>query len=428
MLQCSSRFPCAKSARQSRYVFQLCRVVLLMLIAVGSGLIGMRVCQAATVGKTPNADILLKCKTDLAQRFKLQARDITVLETQATTWPDVALGMPALDKMYAQVVTPGWKIILQAQNSPYLYTTSAKSFKYGGPLPLWSSSMLYLMSVADEPNFNGDLYQCSLLGTNSVRLATEVTAFYPQDNGVVIIKRRTSRSTHELLFINANEVDKPTMLQGAFDFGDATMNSAQNAWAAFVRPSLGSIWNIEVGHVRQAGAKILTLPLPEGVQPGRIAWSGDKLLILEQKGERMRCFEALPAADKPEWKAVGANVFPGLKSYMLNKSESLEITGIKEQEKTRVEVASVWFTGDRTVIATINGLSLGGYDLLTLRGYNYLETRFVFIWGEMNGKQAAYTVDCATGEVIPAFHGACREIKPFFYAPKSAPYKNVMSE
>lgn len=423
MLHCSPRFFRAKSARPSHHVLQLCRVVLFMLIAMGSGLIGVKVCQAATVGKAPNAEILLKCKTDLAQRFKVQARDITVLETQATTWPDAALGMPELDKMYAQVVTPGWKIILRAKNTPYLYTASAKVFKYGGPLPLWSNSMLYLMPVTDDANFNGDLYQCSLLGTNSVRLASEVTDFFPQEDGVVIIKRRTSRSSHELLFINAKEVDKPTMLHGAFDFGDAAMNSAQNTWAAFVRATLGSTWNIEMGHIGQVDAKTRTLPLPEGVQPGRIAWSGEKLFILEQKGERMRCFETLPAADKPEWKAVGANVFPALKSYMLNKSESLEITGVKEKEKPRVEVASVWFTGDRTVIATINGLSLGGYDLLTFPGYNVPDTRFVFIWGEMNGKQAAYTVDCATGEVIPAFHGACREIKAFNFALKSAPYK-----
>lgn len=400
--------------------------VLLALFTVSNGLTGMR--ATAMMADEPGADTIARCKADLAQRCTLQTKEITVVETRATTWPDAALGMPEMDKMYAQVQTPGWKIILEARHAQYLYTASAKAIKYGGPVAIWSSSMLYIQPVPDEPNLNGDLYQCSLLGTNCRRLVSGVSAYYPQADGVVLFTRRTSRSSFDLLMINAQTPEKTDKLYAAFAVGEAAMNAAQDTWAAYIRPGLGATWQIIVGRISQDNAKPQTLPLPDGVQPGQIAWSGDRLMILVKQGESTACYATTPSADTPVWTAEAAYMFPCLKSYSLNKSETLEITGVETDGKPSVEVAGVWFTGDRKVMATINGLTLRGYDLLTLREYDYQPGRYLLIWGEQDGQSATYIVDIATGKAIPGYRGAGQDIKPFHYAPISAPYRIVMGE
>jgi hypothetical protein len=53
---------------------------------------------------------------------------------------------------------------------------------------------------------------------------------------------------------------------------------------------------------------------------------------------------------------------------MLNKSESLEVTQINENGKPAVEVAKVWFTGDRNVVAKISGFTMKGNDSRCDRG------------------------------------------------------------
>lgn len=400
----------------------------LAFLALCGGLLGDRASAASIEAKDANEPIVAECKADLAQRLKVKAGDVLVIDMRATIWPDAALGMAEMGKTYAQVETPGWKIILEAKHSQYLYTASAKAFKYGGPVPIWSSSLLYLTLVPDEPNLNGDLYQSSLLGTNNLRVATGVSAYYPQMDGVVLFTRRTSRSSHDLLVVNAIKPEEPTTLYSAFAFGAAALRTVDHTWAAYVRPRVGGAWGIVVACIGLDEAQPQTLPLPEGFQPGRIAWAGDKLMILSYKGEMMVCFAITPNADKPAWTAVAANTFPGLKSYSLGKSVMLDVTEVTQDGKPRVEVADVWFTGDRNVLATIPGLTLRGHDLLLLRTYDHQVGRYFFIWGEQDGKPAAYTADIATGEVIPSLIGTGYDIKPFAYPPASAPYRIVMAD
>lgn len=382
-------------------------LVVLLLIAAGAV-----VCGAADQAAH---DMAAKCTADLAQRLKLPVTEITVKSTQATTWPDTALGMPEIDVMYAQVITPGWKIILEARHRQYLYTASTKTFRFGGPVELWACSMLYTRSTPNEPNLNRDLFQCSLLGTNSVHIASGVAEYYPQANGAIIFKQRTSRSGHDLLLVNAAKPGKTKHLYSAFDFGAAALNGAQNTWAAYVRPTLGLVWQVAVAPVNAEGvtAKARLLNLPEDVRPGQIAWSDDKLMILVTKGDRSGCFETDPKAENPVWTPALTINFPGIPQMMLNKSESLEITQHTENGKPSVAVERIWFNGDRIPVATLNGLTLGGYD--------FCGAGYIFIWGNEAEKPASYAVDYRTGEVIPGFHGPGDDIKLFRYAPISKP-------
>lgn len=388
-------------------------IIIATLIVIGCGLIGVTASGAAPVAKKADPPIVAKCKADLAKRFKLQAGSIKLIESQPVIWPDAALGLPEAGKAYAYVETPGFRIILEAKNSRYLYTASATSFRYGGPVDLWSLSLLHTKPIPDEANLNEDLYQCSMLGTSSVLLFSGVESYYPQLNRSVIVERRTSRSGQELLYFKASDPKKVQTLYGAFAFGSAAANSAGTEWAAFIRPGLGSGWHIVVGKIGEESHSPPTLPLPEGIQAGQIAWSGENVQILARDGERAIAFEISPKAASPAWKPVPASDFPGMPDYMLNKSESLDISQITEDGKTFVDVATVWFTGDRKPIARIPGMTLSSYD--------FLGGRYVFVTGEQNSRPVSYTVDIHTDELIPGLRGAGRNIKVFQCPLRSTP-------
>lgn len=76
---------------------------------------------------------------DLAARLGIPADQITVVEAKQVTWPDASLGCPAPDKMYAQVLTDGIQVVLQANGQTYDYRgrTPADVFLCGpnGPMP-----------------------------------------------------------------------------------------------------------------------------------------------------------------------------------------------------------------------------------------------------------------------------------------------------
>lgn len=384
-----------------------------ILLNVCCGLTAASARKLVVVKKHADSPIVVKCKADLASRLKLQVKNISVVETQAVNWPDSALGMPENGKMYMQMLTTGSRVILNARYSQYLYTTGMDTFKYGGPVSLWSLSMLYSVPIQNEPNLNGDLYQCSLLGTNSRRLFSGVSDYYPQDNGGVIVKRRSSRSHHELLYLKAGDKAKAMMLHSAFDVGEAAINGAQEKWAGFVRPMMGAAWSIAVAGIGGSAADTQTLPLPDGVSPGRIAWSGDMIMILSSKDDQKICFEISPNAAKPEWKRVAAHLFPGLTSFSLNKSEVLSIDQVTENGKPCVEVSRLWFTGDRDLVARISDIEL--------LGYAFHEGRYAFIWGKRADVSASYTIDIATGEIIPGYKGNSQNIKLFKCPPPRSP-------
>ncbi len=70
------------------------------------------------------AQLIAQAKADLAQRVSAQSDSITVKSTQAMEWPDTSLGCPKPGMMYAQVITPGYLIVLQVGGKDYNYHTS----------------------------------------------------------------------------------------------------------------------------------------------------------------------------------------------------------------------------------------------------------------------------------------------------------------
>ena len=58
---------------------------------------------------------------DLSKRTGIPKSDIKVVSVEAVQWPDASIGCPQPDRMYAQVVTPGYLIILEAGGQMYEY-------------------------------------------------------------------------------------------------------------------------------------------------------------------------------------------------------------------------------------------------------------------------------------------------------------------
>lgn len=367
--------------------------------------------QSAPQSDKPEPPIILQCKQDLAKRLKARVEEIKFIESQPVNWPDSALGLPEVGKVYAQVVTPGQRVIFENDGENYLYTTSSSAFRYGGPSSLKLASMLFIKPNPDDANLNGDLYQCSALGTNPVRMLSEVSDFYPQWNGIIVAKRRTSRSGHDLLYMNADHPGSAVTLYSAMDFGEVSVSVPGTEWAGFVRPQVGASWTLVVAPVDKKNAPSMSVPLPDGVQPGQIEWTGGYLTVLVRKGEKPLCYRISPGDENPHWEQVGVDEFPNQPPYVISKSQTLEVVQTKGA-KPGVEVVVVWFNGKRDVLAKIDGVTMRGFGMV----YSFLT-----IWGEKNGQPAVYTVDTVFEEVIRAAPGLPRDVKPFRFPPRESP-------
>ena len=58
---------------------------------------------------------------DLVQATDAAADEITVVRTEEVEWSDTSLGCPEPDTMYAQVITPGYLIVLESGGNTYEY-------------------------------------------------------------------------------------------------------------------------------------------------------------------------------------------------------------------------------------------------------------------------------------------------------------------
>ncbi len=67
--------------------------------------------------------IIEEAKDDLVKQFGVNADQIHVTESRAVTWPDASLGCPQPDMAYAQVITPGYWVLLEADGKQYPYHT-----------------------------------------------------------------------------------------------------------------------------------------------------------------------------------------------------------------------------------------------------------------------------------------------------------------
>lgn len=61
---------------------------------------------------------------DLISTENFKKEDIKIKSVSKREWPDASLGCPKPGSFYAQVITPGYQIILEADQKSYSYHTS----------------------------------------------------------------------------------------------------------------------------------------------------------------------------------------------------------------------------------------------------------------------------------------------------------------
>jgi hypothetical protein len=66
-------------------------------------------------------------KKDLAQRLSVTVDQMTVVSSTYMDWPDASLGCAQKGMVYAQVITPGYRIVLEQGQKQYDYHTSLAS-------------------------------------------------------------------------------------------------------------------------------------------------------------------------------------------------------------------------------------------------------------------------------------------------------------
>jgi hypothetical protein len=341
---------------------------------------------------------------DLARRLDIPAEKIKVVSVQPQTFPDASLGLPRLDEMYAQVLTPGYIIVLSAGRGQYLYTATDRAVRYGGSLDIWRESALYLQPVENEPNLNGNLMQVSLAGTNPKLLLESVMDFWPQRNGSILAKRRTSRSGHDLFYIAPGQTEAKKLLS-AFEVTTPAVSKDGTRWAAFTRPGVGGVWQFTTGSLTGDSS---AQALPEG-WPEKLWWDQDNPVILLKQGEKRAFYELRDGA----WQKLDQYYPEEQRQLVLNKSQTLVAETVQVDGKPVTRVVKHWFTGDQDPVASIADFTVQQTTLLP-------QTRFALLQGERGGSNVALTVDIVTGEVLQTVADSRGDVK-LLAAPPQAP-------
>ncbi len=72
--------------------------------------------------------VVQQARDDLAQRLGIDdAAKIAVVAVEAVDWPDTSLGCPEPGMMYAQVITPGYKILLSHEEEIFVYHSNKEN-------------------------------------------------------------------------------------------------------------------------------------------------------------------------------------------------------------------------------------------------------------------------------------------------------------
>jgi hypothetical protein len=67
------------------------------------------------------ADFILAARQDLATRLGVEGDSLEVVVAEAVEWPDTSMGCPQPGETYAQVITPGYHVVLRAGDEAYNY-------------------------------------------------------------------------------------------------------------------------------------------------------------------------------------------------------------------------------------------------------------------------------------------------------------------
>lgn len=117
-----------------RFTLHLSRITLVIALALG-----LAACQpvrplpadegAAASAPALSADEQAMADASLDFVAAAQAAEpeaLTVLSVEAVEWPSAALGCPQPDMVYAAVITPGYRIVLETGDARYVVHTDSR--------------------------------------------------------------------------------------------------------------------------------------------------------------------------------------------------------------------------------------------------------------------------------------------------------------
>lgn len=82
----------------------------------------------------PESEALVEmARQDLAGRTGADPNAIGVVSVQEVEWSDAGLGCPEPDRVYAQVITPGYRIVLSVDSEQHVYHSSRSRAVYCPP-------------------------------------------------------------------------------------------------------------------------------------------------------------------------------------------------------------------------------------------------------------------------------------------------------
>jgi hypothetical protein len=85
--------------------------------------------KAADAELPPGSGPLVQlAKEDLVDKLGLAPEAIQLVSVEAVDWPDASLGCPQEGMMYAQVITPGFLIVLEVEGQTYEYHTDSTDY------------------------------------------------------------------------------------------------------------------------------------------------------------------------------------------------------------------------------------------------------------------------------------------------------------
>jgi hypothetical protein len=73
-------------------------------------------------------NLIEKVKEDLASRLAVAPDEISLIEIMEVEWSDSSLDCPQPGMSYLQVITPGYRVLLEAGGQPYEYHTNRETY------------------------------------------------------------------------------------------------------------------------------------------------------------------------------------------------------------------------------------------------------------------------------------------------------------
>lgn len=92
----------------------------------------VKLCQETDLSENPDllleldptaAELVTLAKAQVARDFSVQEQSVRLVSVRSQTWPNTGLGCPVEGQMYAQMMVPGYEIVLAANNTEYVFHT-----------------------------------------------------------------------------------------------------------------------------------------------------------------------------------------------------------------------------------------------------------------------------------------------------------------